>query len=819
MRTHLFPFAWGLITLGVLIVSVAQADVVILKDGFTLHGKLVKEKTVIEGIVVDKGNGLTLIDDGPRAIIFPANYKEVGDAGAVDKFKDLVSYSNTFQAPPIGNRLFPASAVDPTFGEWNIKLWSREAKYKDALDPTSRHTVIQNIVRITPYSVAIGSTTHRVSMWYLTKEFSPETLRGLLAQHPDIKEETGKPDGEKRERLIRFWLQAEWLEEAEKDFQKFQKDLPQDRERIARLQSELLQLKAERLLTEMEKAKDGGRYQWLKQALHEFPEGDLPKKIKDRVNTLKNEYETVEKKFARAQHWLEDLPYRLGKSIGRAWWIPPGLTAGRQSYLCAAALTISSELHLDTVSRLDTFVTLAEQYDRDLKQGRKPLQTVAQLLAAAVTGWHMGKNSAETDEDSARRVWETRLMVQEYLTTKTAPERYKIYEEYSRKSEALPYDVLEKLISLLVPPDRVPEDDLLTEPTEKNTGELPLFPKGINYTIQLPPEYQAGRSYPLLILLGDAGEKPSAFLKRFKGLPAQAGYIVAVPDWSGLSSRYNYSDEEREMVPKLLWHLRRKYQVDSDRVFLMGHAEGANLALDVAAGHPDIFAGVVSGNPTPLPILLLGCEYWANFHKLPAYIYLGERSNINTIKHLRAVMEKWMMRGYPILCTSMKGRPPEWFPEEVPFILEWMSQKRRKEAGRVLGPTGVNLSGAEGYRTVRPSDNRFYWLSVGHLVPTSTIDANFGTADKPKGPGTPAKIQGKITEGNLITVNPIGMKQVTIWFGKGMLDYDKPVKMKIGSQPLVTKTINPNTQILLEDLYERADRQRPYFEKVEFKIP
>ncbi len=803
MRFRAYLLGCGLTVLSLLLVSLSHADVVILKDGFTLHGKLIKEKTVIEGIIVDKGNGLTLIDDGPRAIIFPANYKEVGDAGAIDRFKDLVNYSNTFQMPPIGNRQFPGSAIDPTFGEWDVKLWRREAKYKDAVDSTGRHTIIQNIVKITPYYVSIGSTTHRVAMWYMTKEFAPDTLRGFLAQHPDIKEEAGKPDGEKRERLIRFWIQAEWPEEAEKDFAKFQKDLPADQERIARIKNELLTLNAEKLLAEIERAKEGGRHNWVKENLVTFPEGDFPKKMKDRISTLKAEYETLEKRFERARFWLEDLPYRLGKSEGRAWWIPPGLTAGRHYYLCEAAEIILGEMHLDTVARLETFVVLAEQCDR---------------LAAAVTGWHMGKNSAETDENTARRVWEARLMVQMYLTTKVANTRFKIYEEYTRKSEALPYDVLEKLISLLPPPDRKPEDDVLSGPQDKNSGELPNFAKGINYTLELPPEYQSGRSYPLLVLLGDAGEKPSAFLKRLKGLAAKSGYIVAVPDWSGLASRYNYTEEERSIVPKLLWHLRRKYQVDSDRIFCMGHAEGGNMALDVAAGHPDLFAGVVCSNPTPMPLLLLGCEYWANFHKMPTYIYLGERSNVTTVKAIRGVMEKWMMRGYPILCTSMKGRPPEWFPEEVPFFLEWMSQKRRKEGGRVIGPSNIS-AGAEGYRTVRPGDNRFYWLSTDLLAPTSTINPDFGTTGKIQSPFTPAKLHGKITEGNLITVTPIGLKQVTVWLGKGMLDYEKPVKIKVGSQPMVSKTITPDTQILLEDLYDRADRQRPFFGKVEFKIP
>jgi hypothetical protein len=60
---------------------------------------------------------------------------------------------------------------------------------------------------------------------------------------------------------------------------------------------------------------------------------------------------------------------------------------------------------------------------------------------------------------------------------------------------------------------------------------------------------------------------------------------------------------------------------------------------------------------------------------------------------------------------------------------------------------------------------------------------------------------------------------VTVWFGKGMVDYNKPVKVQVSDSKPVTKTITPEIPVLMEDLYERADRQRPYFAKLDFKVP
>jgi len=70
----------------------AAADVVIMKDGFTLHGKILKERAVIRDpdagpFVAMKANGLTSVDDGARWMVFPASQRQLGDVSSdYDKF-------------------------------------------------------------------------------------------------------------------------------------------------------------------------------------------------------------------------------------------------------------------------------------------------------------------------------------------------------------------------------------------------------------------------------------------------------------------------------------------------------------------------------------------------------------------------------------------------------------------------------------------------------------------------------------------------------------------------------------------------------------
>src|SRR5205085_289826 len=132
--------------------------------------------------------------------------------------------------------------------------------------------------------------------------------------------------------------------------------------------------------------------------------------------------------------------------------------------------------------------------------------------------------------------------------------------------------------------------------------------------------------------------------------------------------------------------------------------------------------------------------------------------------------------------------------------------------GKVLGPGSTDRTNP-GFSSVRFSDNHFQWLSA-EMKPERMM-GNVMTSKQT----SPVKVSGSIVDGNTVKASAIGAREMTIWFGKGMLDYTRPVKIQIPDVKPVTVTIAPEIPVLMEDLYERADRQRPYFAKKEFKLP
>ena len=91
--------------------------------------------------------------------------------------------------------------------------------------------------------------------------------------------------------MIRFWIHADWLDEADKDLEQLLTLLPAEKARYAKLKSEVNALRAENLMAEIERARESGRHQWAIKALEAFPKQDVPRSVSEKVTGLRAEYD------------------------------------------------------------------------------------------------------------------------------------------------------------------------------------------------------------------------------------------------------------------------------------------------------------------------------------------------------------------------------------------------------------------------------------------------------------------------------------------------------------------------------------------------
>ena len=108
------------------------ADVVILKDGFTIQGNVRKETSTIndpfaKSMTILKADGFDFIDDGVRLTIFSTHNKQLGEVAKDTKLRpDYKGYSNAFSARRSSHPLpFMGGTKDlPDFNE----KWRRTIK-------------------------------------------------------------------------------------------------------------------------------------------------------------------------------------------------------------------------------------------------------------------------------------------------------------------------------------------------------------------------------------------------------------------------------------------------------------------------------------------------------------------------------------------------------------------------------------------------------------------------------------------------------------------------------------------------------------------
>ncbi len=825
LRGFSLGLAASLLAAGVVLhlTGAARADVVILKDGHILHGKVKRESQVVVdtgGTPIEMPKMFFLVDDGVRRVIFSSRQVEDVEPGDSQGETDVVQL--TRQVIPLAAFNVPSPLLVESIAPWNAK-WERTVKIRG---PNTAAAVEQRISVLNPYYLRADSLRYRWPVLYLTREYDPATLRGLLVEHPDLKMKGDADDALKRFRIFRFFLQSGALDQADAELTGIARDLPGEKEKVQTAREQVRKLRLIEVLNEVQRAHDAGRGRWVQDVLAALADQPLDEKQQARVRALRSEYETGRDRLGLAWRMLSETPPLIDE------------TPKREAFTQAASV-ILAELTAENAARLDAFTSLAQQAERDQQQKRKPTHAPDQLMALAVSGWLLGNSAADTRVDTALRLWRARQFLLDYLRTHGAVERRQKLQAYQKAAGPAGVDEFAQMLRQLPPPEQSgtggmeraawlhaassallapahnwvtlaclpPPVPYLTRPTVlKFQADVPWSQRrGATYWVQLPPEYQPGRHYPVLVALHHSSEGAEDILKRLGPLAALRGYVLVTPTWMRPGKNtYEFTPEEHAAVTDVLWEVRRRFAVDTDRVFLTGFGDGAYMAFDVGLSHPDLFAGVV---PIGGCVRYFSRAYKYNGQYLPFYVVEGDRNGKSPLD-LREHYKHWVPRGYPALYVEYKGRAFEWFAAELPHAFDWMARQKRAAALPELGRGGGTIL-AEGYTSMRPTDNRFYWMTGEGLAENQQNEAGRWR------PILGGMLSARIQDGTAINVSSRGFKRVTVWLGPGMLDFDKPVLVRVNGAAAGKRAVKPSLDVLLEDLYQRGDRQRAYWAKLE----
>ncbi len=810
------------------------AEKVIMEDGRQLIGRFAE----LSGVDVNPLNPnqggpgvvkkILFCDDDLTRTMVPKRYVSRVDPAPLQRLEHFEIKQ------PVAQGGFPVSSMGAILGQKPWDGWGRRTlTMQTEKGPAD---VIQGLTVITPAWSKIESLQQQGAVFLLDMRISTSSLpRDLITAILARQIDRTNPDH--RLRLVRFYMQAERFTDAEAELKSVVHDFPNLQGMDVQVKA-LADLAAKRAIAEIDTRRRAGQTRLAYGMLQSFPtdniSGPVLQEVRDKIEEIRGLQERGEKTI----QLFDELLAQVKDSAIKARLEP-------------LRKELAAELSFGTLDRLAAFRRLAD--DKSLLP--------EQRLALAVSGWLLGPDDTVDNVQVALSLAEVRNIVREYLNEPLKINRQQLLSRLgSEQAGSAKY--VAKLLERMRPPVETPPQEM--------PGFFKLDVRGgenqadTTYYVQLPPEYDPYVKYPTVVTLSGEGVAPQQQIDWWAGLPKAApkptvspvasppaaalpglvskdvpplpkpdekgaadapaadrpagggllggmrlgqatrhGYIVIAPDWQKQHQfKYEYSAREHAVVLAALRDACKRFSIDTDRVYLSGHSMGGDAAWDIGLAHPDLWAGVI-------PIVATEGKYVAfydrNAARLPMYFVSGELDGNRTATNAT----QWnhyltaQTRGYDMTLVEYQGRGHEHFSDELLRLFDWMQRKKRD-----FLPADFTVA------TMRLSDNCFWCVEIHDMPKATMVDPAFW----PPPSGTHAlevKVKKMSDAANGLAIDVHGTK-MTIWLGPGWIDFDRPATITLNTARVSPRQpIKPSLETLLEDARTRADRQHPFWAKLE----
>ena len=800
-------------SLVVLVATAALATEVWLKDGRILRGRkgdtfgLAEQNGAAEG---DDIKQIVFVNDDFR-LIFVSRRQIV----AVKPDSSLENAEKfELQQPPVARsgRIKVMSVGPPAGPLKDFDKWGRRTYPMQTAGGVLN--VVQVITEITPQYARVQAVRLLWDMRIATSTFSDANLDEILRQQISPK------NLEQRKKIVRFYLQCKRYKMAVAALQQVIEDFKNDTQVAQDLQPTLQKLQlmyAQQMLDELDLRQMSGQHELVQKIFKNFPTKGASGEILQTVRQVQQLYDELEAKRKAIASACQALMLQVQERADRAALAP-------------ALQELGPGLNPEMLPRMAAF----------LQNQNAPLKA-EEKLSLAVSGWLLGSDAATTDLPTTLSAWRLRGMLRKYLAETSKVKRDWQLNPLLAEAAAKP-EVLAALAAHMTPPFPLPDsiDEKIPGYSKLEVSVLPGQPDA-TYYVQLPPEYNPQRRYPMIVSLHGIGHDPTMQIDWWagehnpdgppgrQGQAGRYGYIVIAPAWTEEhQTEYEYSAREHAVVLGCYRDACRRFAVDTDRVFLSGHMEGGDAAWDIGISHPDLWAGVI---PITAEARKICSFYTENARLVPFYVVLGKLDG-GRIARDALVLDRYLRNGYNTTVVEYLGRGHEHFVDEQLPLFDWMNRFKRS----FPLPRDREFTCA----TMRDCDNFFWWAEIEGLPPNCLVTdwtkpheaKSFTTGSGLTAPGSggivpstplprgvhPLLVEGKVPGANTLVLTA-GTSRATIWLSPEIVDFKARINITVGGRRPsgVPAMIKPSVDTMLEDLRVRGDRQHPFWAKVETK--
>lgn len=339
------------------------------------------------------------------------------------------------------------------------------------------------------------------------------------------------------------------------------------------------------------------------------------------------------------------------------------------------------------------------------------------------------------------------------------------------------------------------------------------------YGVKIPLGFTRSRKYPaILILHGFKG------IQMYSEIYGDKDWVIAV----GVTARdgeVNYREIALLEILEVLENLSRRYPVDGDRVYLLGHSMGGYGAWYAGVRYPHLFAAIAPhssrGDLSDVVDKLSKIRGWRgvaelldtynparfvdNLSSTPVYIAHGAKDDIVPVEYSRRMAELLKQRGFEHVYEEVADRKHWWgsyvegsyYGAEAidrPQLEAFLKSKTRRVPNRVIACTDSTRFG------------RIWWIVFKEITGLARVDVEVD----------PENNTIKVWSASGLAEFAIDVKQL---IEKKYIDVNRGVTLEYGgskllipgsmlNEEIVVRVYGDHICVVREDLEVCGDKQR-----------
>ncbi len=350
--------------------------------------------------------------------------------------------------------------------------------------------------------------------------------------------------------------------------------------------------------------------------------------------------------------------------------------------------------------------------------------------------------------------------------------------------------------------------------------------KAVRCLVVTPPGYDATRPSPLLIVCHGTGCNADMSLGCWEGVAPAAGYLLACPDFLSLPDGWDFADGERSVPLATLREMKRRFNVDEDRVFLSGVSKGGHAAWDVGFRFPHLFAGIV---PEACRVYnhglstTAGFDYLENGLDLPAYQIEGALDDPPLVASMREAVKALQAKGADVTYVELPDRGHAAYPDQYPGALAWMARHARSPLPKRTFCRCHDLKyGRRAWTEITAFDDQVVPENPRKLSLKGKPPESKEEADRDKRQHMldhSALLETELAGPNQIKAKARHVREFAVYLDQERFDLAKPVRVTVNGRKAFEGMAVPSVEILLGTFGRDLDRRRLFVAEVRIRVP